>query len=154
MFPSTDPFAYPNQPMMEFDAQVMKQENDVDDTRTQQMYMGGGGGAGTGNGMFDDLEGQIFGPLPPYMMQAQHGFDMSGAGSGGGNVGVGGGSMGGMMHGTNANTNTSGAGGTGFNPQNLVYNTGMNLDGIFDNVGGDTRGAGSGWSGMGGQGFR
>jgi hypothetical protein len=30
----------------------------------------------------------------------------------------------------------------------------MNLDGIFDNVGGDTRGAGSGWSGMGGQGFR
>ncbi|KAK6601632.1 fungal specific transcription factor [Botrytis cinerea] len=135
MFPSTDPFAYPNQPMMEFDAQVMKQENDVDDTRTQQMYMGGGGGAGTGNGMFDDLEGQIFGPLPPYMMQAQHGFDMSGAGSGSGNVGVGGGSMGGMMHGTNANTNTSGAGGTGFNPQNLVYNTGMNLDGIFDNVG-------------------
>ncbi|TGO16478.1 hypothetical protein BTUL_0027g00070 [Botrytis tulipae] len=153
MFPSTDPFAYPNQPMMEFDAQNMKQENDIDNTRTQQMYMGSGG-AGTGNGMFDDLEGQLFGPLPPYMMQAQHGFDMSGAGPGGGNGGVGGGGMGGMMHRTNTTTNTSGAGGTGFNPQNMVYSTGMNLDGIFDNVGGDTRGAGSEWGGMGGQGFR
>ncbi|TGO48691.1 hypothetical protein BOTNAR_0463g00050 [Botryotinia narcissicola] len=153
MFPSTDPFAYPNQPMMEFDAQIMKQENDIDNTRAQQMYMGGGG-AGTGNGMFDDLEGQLFGPLPPYMMQAQHGFDMSGAVPGGGNGGVGGGGMGGMMHGTNATTNTSGAGGTGFNPQNMVYSTGMNLDGIFDNVGSDTRGTGSEWGGMGGQGFR
>ncbi|KAF7897477.1 hypothetical protein EAF00_005705 [Botryotinia globosa] len=153
MFPSTDPFAYPNQPMMEFDAQIMKQENDIDNARTQPMYMGGGG-AGTGNGMFDDLEGQLFGPLPPYMMQAQHGFDLSGAGPGGGNGGVGGGGMGGMMHGTNAPTNTSGAGGTGFNPQNMVYSTGMNLDGIFDNVGGDTRGTGSEWGGMGGQGFR
>ncbi|KAF7902042.1 uncharacterized protein EAF01_007340 [Botrytis porri] len=152
MFPSTDPFAYPNQPMMEFDAQIMKQENDMDNTRAQQMYMGGG--AGTGNGMFDDLEGQLFGPLPPYMMQAQHDFDMSGAGPGGGNGGVGGGGMGGMMHGTTANTNTSGTGSTGFNPQNLVYNTGMNLDGIFDNVGSDTRGTGSEWGGMGGQGFR
>ncbi|KAF7934231.1 uncharacterized protein EAE97_008591 [Botrytis byssoidea] len=153
MFPSTDPFAYPNQPMMEFDAQIMKQENDIDNTRAQQMYMGGGG-AGTGNGMFDDLEGQLFGPLPPYMMQAQHGFDMSGAVPGGGNGGVGGGGMGGMMHGTNATTNTSGAGGTGFNPQNMVYSTGMNLDGIFDNVGGDAQGTGSEWGGMGGQGFR
>ncbi|KAF7937601.1 uncharacterized protein EAE98_001915 [Botrytis deweyae] len=153
MFPSTDPFAYPNQPMMEFDAQIMKQENDIDNTRAQQMYMGGGG-SGTGNGMFDELEGQLFGPLPPYMMQAQHGFDMSGAAPGGGNGGVGGGGMGGMMHGTNTTTTTSGAGGTGFNPQNMVYSTGMNLDGIFDNVGGDTRGTGSEWGGMGGQGFR
>lgn len=151
MFPSTDPFAYPNQPMMELDTQNLKQENDLDNSRAQQLFMGGSG-AGTGNGMFDDLEGQLFGPLPPYMIQGQQGFDMSGSGPGGGNTG-GTGNMGGMMQGAGACAN-AGAAGAGFNPQSLVYNTGMNLDGIFDNVGGNSRGAGDEWGGMGGQGFR
>lgn len=149
MFPSTDPFAYPNQPMMEFDAQNLKQENGIDTNRAQHMFMGGSG-AGNGNGMYDDLEGQLFGPLPPYMIQSQQGFDMSGAGSGGGG-GVG--SNGGMMQGANASA--SGGGGAGFNPQSLVYNTGgMSLDGIFDNVGSGPRGTGEEWGGMGGHGFR
>ncbi|EDN97707.1 hypothetical protein SS1G_12561 [Sclerotinia sclerotiorum 1980 UF-70] len=157
MFPSSDPFAYPNQPMMEFDAQHLKQENDLDDPRAQQIYMSGSG-AGTGTVMYDDLEGQIFGPIPAYMIHNQQGFELSGGGQGGS-----GNRMGGLIQGGNANaTGTAGTGpgvgvrpgNTGFNPQNLVYNTGMNLDGIFDNVGGDTRGTGEEWNGMSDQGFR
>ncbi|KAJ8065686.1 hypothetical protein OCU04_006357 [Sclerotinia nivalis] len=155
MFPSTDPFAYPNQPMMEFDAQHLKQESGLDDPRAQQIYMSGSG-AGTGTVMYDDLEGQLFGPIPAYMIHSQQGFELSGAGHGGA-----GNRMGGLMQGGNANaTGTAGTGAgagpgsAGFNPQSLVYNTEMNLDGIFDNVGNDTRGTGDEWGGMGDQGFR
>ncbi|ESZ92990.1 hypothetical protein SBOR_6611 [Sclerotinia borealis F-4128] len=156
MFPSTDPFAYPNQPMMELEAQNLKQENGMETNQPQPMYMGGGG-AGAINGMFDDLEGQLFGLVPPYMIQGQHGFDMSGAGPGAGNLdGSGGGVSSGMMQGTHASASASvsGIGGTGFDSQSLGYNTGMNLDGIFDDVGGVPRGKGDEWGGMGGHGFR
>lgn len=140
MFPSTDPFAYPNQPMMEFDAQNLKQENNMETNRTQPMFMGGNG-TGAGNGMYDDLEGQLFGPLPSYMMQ--------GTGSGGNNGGAG---NGGMMQGNNMDTNAGSSVDPGFNSQNLVYNTGMSLEGIFDNMGPNSR-TGDEWNGMGGQGF-
>ncbi|QSZ34893.1 hypothetical protein DSL72_007754 [Monilinia vaccinii-corymbosi] len=155
MFPSTDPFAYPNQPMMEFDALNSKQENVIDTNQAQHMFLGARGAGngnvnGSANGIYDDLEGQLFGPLPPYMIQGQQGFDMSGAGPGGGG-GVGG--NGGMMQGANASS--GGGGGAGFNPQNLVYNTGgVSLDGIFDDVGTGPRGTGGEWGGMGDQGFR
>lgn len=74
MFPSGDPFAYPNQPMTEFDNS--KQENIADmlGTRAPPFVPNGI----SGSGMYDDLEGQLFGPLPPYMMQGQQFFDASG----------------------------------------------------------------------------
>ncbi len=31
----------------------------------------------TGPGIYDDLEGQLFGPIPPYLMQGQPNFDVS-----------------------------------------------------------------------------
>lgn len=67
MFPSADPLAYPNQPMMEFDN--IKQENTG---MPQPNYLS--------NGLdmpYDDLEGQLFGPIPPYLMQGQPNFDIS-----------------------------------------------------------------------------
>lgn len=67
MFPSADPFAYPNQPMMEFDN--IKQENPG---MSQPNYLSSGPGI-----PYDDLEGQLFGPIPPYLMQGQPNFDVS-----------------------------------------------------------------------------
>jgi hypothetical protein len=75
MFPSGDPFAYPNQPMTEFEN--IKQENvtDLQDLSSASMFLPNGVG---GSGVYDDLEGQLFGPIPPYLMQAQQAFDTSG----------------------------------------------------------------------------
>ena len=109
MFPSADPFAYPNQPMMEFDN--IKQESVGN---TPQMNF-----TSSGPGIYDDLEGQLFGPLPPYMMEGQPNFDIS------------------QME----------TGMPGLNPQEYNYNTGitpngdMNFDGIFS-------GEGEEWSNM------
>ncbi|KAH8815871.1 fungal-specific transcription factor domain-containing protein [Xylogone sp. PMI_703] len=96
MFPSGDPFAYPNQPMMEFENNInnlnIKQENPgatpgdpTDISNDNNVYpdtgMGmfmGNGTTGQGQKLFDDIEGQLFGPLPPYLMQGQQtgsGFD-------------------------------------------------------------------------------
>jgi len=78
MFPSTDPFAYPNQPMMEFDAQKQEAQNSTpSDSRPQSMYMG------NGSGMYDNLEGQLFGPLPPYLIEGQGNYNMPSAQVGG-----------------------------------------------------------------------
>lgn len=106
MFPSEDPFAYPNQAMMEFD----------NFKREPMEMMSGSPAAGhmfiqhnnpAGQGFYDDLEGQLFGPLPPYLAQGQPGFGVQAHMSG----------MNNMMHTT---------------PQ-MGFHTGMtpNIEGIF-----------------------
>ncbi|TVY82136.1 Activator of stress genes 1-like protein [Lachnellula suecica] len=75
MFPSADPFAYPpSQPMMEFDN--IKQENMGMANGDQAPYLSNAGGAGPG--AYSDLEGQLFGPIPPYLTQGQQNFDFQG----------------------------------------------------------------------------
>jgi len=66
MFPSNDPFAYPNQPMMELDNIQQDQKAQNPFMSPQNMYMSNGN-----NGPYDNLEGQLFGPLPPYLTQGQ-----------------------------------------------------------------------------------
>jgi hypothetical protein len=110
MFPSADPFAYPNQPMMEFDN--IKQENIGNMPLPNYLS--------NGPGIYDDLEGQLFGPIPPYLMQGQPNFDIS------------------------AQMDT---GMSGLNPQEVNYHTGvtpngdLNFDSIFS-------GEGDEWSNM------
>ena len=67
MFPSADPFAYPVQPMMEFDNIKQEDTGNI----SQPNYLS------NGPGLYDDLEGQLFGPIPPYLMQGQPNFDIS-----------------------------------------------------------------------------
>lgn len=118
MFPSADPFAYPNQALMEFDN--AKQEN-VDmghESQGPRMYLSNGTNA---PGVYDDLEGQLFGPLPPYLMQGQPSFDMQG-----------------QMDPSNSIM-------SGLNPQEMIYQPGVttsggmigNFDGIFSGDGDD-----------------
>jgi hypothetical protein len=127
MFPSADPFAYPNQPMIELDN--VKQENfgGLDNSsQAPSMYIPNNN---NGLGMYDDLEGQLFGPIPPYLMQGQQQFDMSD-----------------HMDVTN---NTM----SGTNPQSMHFHTGltpgteMNFEGIFS-------GDGEEWSNMADHTFR
>jgi len=88
MFPTGDPFAYPNQqPLMDFPTPSPQ-------TRPGGLPGGGGGGAGGAGGgqhpdsmqfympnMYDDIEGQLLGPLPPYLSQhhgqPHHGMDIN-----------------------------------------------------------------------------
>ncbi|MCJ1389554.1 hypothetical protein MMC18_002411 [Xylographa bjoerkii] len=82
MFPSNDPFAYPNQPMTTLEnRQFTKQEN----------YDPGGLYTSTpnNNSPYENPDVQLFGPLPPYLMGGHHPgmmqglgpqIDMSGAG--------------------------------------------------------------------------
>jgi len=73
MFPSADPFAYPNQPIMEYDN--IKQENIpiINGSQTPQMLFSN---SSSGGRMYDDLEGQLFGPIPPYLQQGQPNYTM------------------------------------------------------------------------------
>lgn len=122
MFPSADPFAYPNQPLMEFDN--VKQENisTGQGPQGQRIYLSNGV---NGPGLYDDLEGQLFGPLPPYLMQGQPNYDLQG----------------------HMDTTNSIVG--GLDPQEMIYPTGVtangempgNFDGIFS-------GDGDEWSSM------
>ncbi len=76
MFPSADPFAYPNQAMMSFDNLQQKTGfvgNSID-ISAPNMFLANGPNASS---PYDNLEGQLFGPLPPYLMQTQPGVDMS-----------------------------------------------------------------------------
>lgn len=76
MFPSADPFAYPNPAMMSFDNLQQKPGflgNSID-TSVPNMFLGN---ASFVSSPYDNLEGQLFGPLPPYLMQNQPGVDMS-----------------------------------------------------------------------------
>lgn len=127
MFPSADPFAYPNQPMMEIEN--IKQENlgGIDNpSQVPSMFLSN---SSSGSGMYDDLEGQLFGPIPPYLMQGQQPFDVSGQLDPGSN----------MM--------------PGLHQSDMLYHTGMtpnadmNFDGIFSGDGDD-------WSNMTDQRFR
>lgn len=64
MFPSEDPFAYPNQPMMElgFPGKTDQPTTMGDQNQDMQLFL---------TGTFDDVESQIFGQPPPYMMHQQ-----------------------------------------------------------------------------------
>ncbi|EKJ71146.1 hypothetical protein FPSE_08652 [Fusarium pseudograminearum CS3096] len=64
MFPSEDPFAYPNQPMMElgFPSKTDPTTSIADQGQDMQLFL---------TGTFDDVESQIFGQPPPYMMHQQ-----------------------------------------------------------------------------------
>lgn len=107
MFPSADPFAYPNQAMMEFDNFKREpMEMMSGSPAAGHMYMQNSNPAG--QVYYDDLEGQLFGPLPPYLAQAQPGFGVHGHMSG----------MSNMMNTT---------------PQ-MAFHTGMtpNIEGIFN----------------------
>ena len=70
MFPSADPWAYPNQPMTTLEnGQFIKQENPMDHT----MY----GLASTTSSSYENLNTQIFGGMSPFLMQGQPpGFSM------------------------------------------------------------------------------
>lgn len=67
MFPTGDPFAYPNQPIMDFStmgAQSGHQTSGQPHQDSMQFY--------TPN-VYDDIEGQLLGPIPPYLMQSAQG---------------------------------------------------------------------------------
>ncbi len=60
MFPSADPFAYPNQPMMEFNLQPQAGQANIGQQEDLQFYL---------PNTYDGIEGQVLGPIPPYLMQ-------------------------------------------------------------------------------------
>ncbi len=74
MFPSGDPLAYPNQPRVDFVDQRMGTHGispgGMPHHDPSQFYM---------PNIYDNIEGQLLGPLPPYMMQTQThpGFDFT-----------------------------------------------------------------------------
>ena len=121
MFPSADPFAYPNQPMLSYDSRHSNENSNVkaeflgtnananpaflnnstaSTSNPRNMFLGNIGpntykstSSGQGgiqsqgqnpnqhNLGYDNLEGQIYGPLPPYLMDQQGlgmGMDLSG----------------------------------------------------------------------------
>jgi hypothetical protein len=76
MFPSADPFAYPHQAVMSFDNIHQKPGfiGNLIDNSVPNIFIGGGTNI---SNPYDSLEGQLFGPLPPYLMQTQPGVNMS-----------------------------------------------------------------------------
>lgn len=98
MFPSADPFAYPLQPMTTLEnrhsqfsslGQGIKSESAFSGTlgRESQGVFGTAVSVDAGAGGGYDMSGvQLYGPLPPYLMQGQHpGMGMpGGVGMGGG----------------------------------------------------------------------
>ena len=76
MFPSTDPFAYPTQPMTFLEnRQTTKRENSYSprSVNKPQMYATTPTSSST---PYDSLEVQTFGPFPPYLMMGQQGMGM------------------------------------------------------------------------------
>ncbi|KAI9793277.1 MAG: hypothetical protein M1835_007348 [Candelina submexicana] len=78
MFPSADPFAYPNQPMTSLESgnhrQMPFQNFDPispKNPNTNPMYLPSSGGSGN---RYDSLEVELFGPLAPYLLQGQAGM--------------------------------------------------------------------------------
>lgn len=69
MFPSADPFAYPNQPLLDFSPppnQGASHSQQISTSNTQDsrnFYMP----------LYGDIEGQIMGPIPSYLMSQGHG---------------------------------------------------------------------------------
>ncbi|MCJ1479485.1 hypothetical protein MMC13_008171 [Lambiella insularis] len=69
MFPSNDPFAYPNQPMTMLETgQFGKKENNIDHNDTNNIYSGN---PTTSNAHYENFGIELFGPLPPYLMGGQ-----------------------------------------------------------------------------------
>ncbi|KAI1344308.1 fungal-specific transcription factor domain-containing protein [Xylariaceae sp. FL0016] len=66
MFPSDDPLAYPNQPRVDFGAPTAgvhtAAQGGIPHHEPSQYYM---------PNLYDGIEGQLLGPLPPYLMQTQ-----------------------------------------------------------------------------------
>ncbi|KAI9785062.1 MAG: hypothetical protein M1816_000532 [Peltula sp. TS41687] len=67
MFPSTDPFAYPNNPMIILEDQQHQKQGSSDPAPDHFMFMHDQ----SAGGPYDKMEVQLFGPLPPYLMQGQ-----------------------------------------------------------------------------------
>ncbi len=70
MFPSADPFAYPNQPQPVLDFNMQQQARHASAGQPpdgMQYYM---------PNAYDDIEGQLMGPIPPYLMQHSQGQGM------------------------------------------------------------------------------
>ncbi|KAL7268949.1 Gypsy retrotransposon integrase-like protein 1 [Rhizina undulata] len=117
MFPSSDPYNYANPQNM--GQQQFKQEQDQDNTPSPESMFGRGNG-----NPYDSLEVQLFGPLPPYLLQGQH-HQMGNEGTGGG------------MGGGPQNMNTDGETGSissSIQGQNLMASVGggnINLEGFF-----------------------
>lgn len=75
MFPSADPFAYPTQPMTALENEHYKQETSPftpPPAQTDRLFAYQDSPLPNTTGTpYDSLEVQLFGPLPPYMMQGQ-----------------------------------------------------------------------------------
>ena len=80
MFPSTDPFAYPTQPMTFVEnRQTSKQESSYSPQSVKNAHMYAT--TPTSNSTpYDSLEVQTFGPLPPYLMIGQQAMGMQAMG--------------------------------------------------------------------------
>ena len=69
MFPSEDPFAYPTQPMMTLENQQYTKPSPLLNTgNSENMYSFTPASTGA---PYDNSVVQLFGPLPPYMLQSQ-----------------------------------------------------------------------------------
>lgn len=66
MFPSADPFAYPNQPMTTLESRNFIKSEDCFDANMYDLT-----NPSILDGPFDALDAQIYGQLPPYLMQGQ-----------------------------------------------------------------------------------
>jgi len=133
MFPSADPFAYPNQPMTTLENRHYKQENPPftpPPAQTDRLFVYHDSTTpNTAAHPYDSLEVQLFGPLPPYMMQGPH-PSMGLSGVGGAPMDIGGGMM--AMGGEGIAGGGGGAGG-GW-PQRHVKTggtPGINMEDIF-----------------------
>lgn len=76
MFPPGDPFAYPNQPLLDpaghHPDRPSSHATPGQSQDAMQYYM---------SSIYDDIEGQLMGPIPPYLMQqgrSQHSLDPTG----------------------------------------------------------------------------
>jgi hypothetical protein len=79
IFPSADPFAYPGRSMTDLSNRQVKTEpmgGLLDNSSSMpNMYLPNGLSV---SNPFDSLEGQLFGPLPPYLTQNQANMNISG----------------------------------------------------------------------------
>lgn len=66
MFPSTDPFAYPNQPLLDTSGFHGRPGSHAGPSQGQDapFYM---------PNVYDGIEGQLLGPIPPYLVSQGHG---------------------------------------------------------------------------------
>jgi len=127
MFPSADPFAYPNQPMITLENRHYKQENPpfIPPNAQNNRTFFPSGSPPNPSTPYDSLEVQPFGPLPPYIMQGHH--PSMGLSSMGGRMNVSGRGGDGLM-----GMNSEGVGGGWAQQQERTGGTpGMNFEEIF-----------------------